>query len=143
MACGGGHRSPASDLGLDQYEVRSYSGWYRHITLVMLAYAFLVGICVHDTSHLPENANLEQAERRPPLVPLTASEVRHFLARLFFPLPSHVRLVQVWSEFRRQHQYWASHYHCQARLKAGELLVRMTHPLFLSDVFFSFSRMIL
>ncbi len=33
-------------LGLDHYEGRSYLGWYRHITLVLLAYAFLL-------SHLP------------------------------------------------------------------------------------------
>jgi SRSO17 transposase len=26
-----------SDGGLDQYEVRSWTGWYRHITLAMLA----------------------------------------------------------------------------------------------------------
>ena len=32
-----------SQLGLDQYEVRTWRGWYRHITLVMAAYAFLVG----------------------------------------------------------------------------------------------------
>ncbi len=35
------------DLGLDHYEVRSYLGWYRHVTLVMLAQAFLTGICAH------------------------------------------------------------------------------------------------
>src|SRR5207248_1512662 len=27
-------------LGLDHYEVRSYLGWYRHLTLVLLAAAF-------------------------------------------------------------------------------------------------------
>ena len=32
-----------SQLGLDQYEVRTWHGWYRHITLVMAAHAFLVG----------------------------------------------------------------------------------------------------
>lgn len=31
-----------SQLGLDQYEVRTWHGWYRHITLVMAAYAFLI-----------------------------------------------------------------------------------------------------
>src|SRR5205807_1581098 len=36
----------AKDLGLDQYEVRNYLGWYRHMTLVMLAAAFLLSICV-------------------------------------------------------------------------------------------------
>ena len=28
-------------VGLDQYEVRKWEGWYRHITLVMLAHACL------------------------------------------------------------------------------------------------------
>lgn len=31
-----------SELGLDQYEVRTWRGWHRHITLVMAAYALLV-----------------------------------------------------------------------------------------------------
>ena len=26
-------------VGLDQYEVRQWAGWYRHITLAMLAHA--------------------------------------------------------------------------------------------------------
>ncbi|KEF09485.1 transposase [Streptomyces rimosus] len=30
--------------GLDQYEVRRYPGWYRHITLAMLAHAFLAAM---------------------------------------------------------------------------------------------------
>jgi SRSO17 transposase len=29
------------DLGLDQYEVRSWQGWHRHVTLVMLVQAYL------------------------------------------------------------------------------------------------------
>jgi SRSO17 transposase len=31
-----------SQVGLDEYEVRHWTGWYRHITLSMLALAFLV-----------------------------------------------------------------------------------------------------
>ena len=31
-------------LGLDQYEVRRWEGWYRHITLAMLAHAYLAVI---------------------------------------------------------------------------------------------------
>ncbi|MFI1801115.1 IS701 family transposase [Streptomyces sp. NPDC020379] len=30
-----------NECGLDEYEVRRYVGWYRHITLAMLAHAFL------------------------------------------------------------------------------------------------------
>ena len=29
------------EVGLDQYEVRRYPSWYRHITLAMLALAYL------------------------------------------------------------------------------------------------------
>ena len=29
------------ECGLDEYEVRSFSAWYRHITLSMFAYALL------------------------------------------------------------------------------------------------------
>ena len=28
-------------MGLDQYEVRRWTGWYRHITLALLVQAFL------------------------------------------------------------------------------------------------------
>ena len=31
-------------VGLDQYEVRRWDGWYRHITLAMLAHAYLAVI---------------------------------------------------------------------------------------------------
>ena len=29
------------EVGLDHYEVRSWAGWYRHVTLSMLAHAYL------------------------------------------------------------------------------------------------------
>ena len=32
------------EVGLDHYEVRSWDGWHRHITLVCLAHALLVGV---------------------------------------------------------------------------------------------------
>ena len=31
-------------VGLDRYEVRRWDAWYRHITLAMLAYAYLAVI---------------------------------------------------------------------------------------------------
>ena len=30
-----------TEVGLDHYEVRKWPGWYRHITLALLAHAFL------------------------------------------------------------------------------------------------------
>ena len=32
------------EVGLDEYEVRSWTGWHRHVTLAMLALAFLAGL---------------------------------------------------------------------------------------------------
>ena len=32
------------ETGLDEYEVRSWHGWYRHVTLSMLAMAFLTAV---------------------------------------------------------------------------------------------------
>ncbi len=39
-----GFKTAKGEVGLDQYEVRSWTGWYRHITLALLAHAFLVAI---------------------------------------------------------------------------------------------------
>jgi len=32
------------EVGLDEYEVRSWTGWHRHVTLAMLAHAFLAAL---------------------------------------------------------------------------------------------------
>ncbi len=37
--------SAKNEVGLDQYEVRKWQGWYHHITLSMFAHAFLTVIC--------------------------------------------------------------------------------------------------
>jgi SRSO17 transposase len=37
-----GFEQAKSEVGLDHYEVRKWPGWYRHITLALLAHAFLV-----------------------------------------------------------------------------------------------------
>ncbi len=35
------------EVGLDEYEVRTWVGWYRHITLAMFALAYLTVVRVH------------------------------------------------------------------------------------------------
>jgi SRSO17 transposase len=47
------------EVGLDHYEVRSWTGWYRHITLAMWAYALLT---VLRAAHLPT----EEAPKKTP-----------------------------------------------------------------------------
>lgn len=106
------------DLGLSHYEVRSYLGWYRHLTLVILAYAFLVSVTVQarQAGEVPS----EHQTARPSLllIALTPSEVRHLLAHLFFPLPTAAPFLLQWSWWRREHQYWAGYYHRRRRAKA-------------------------
>lgn len=104
------------DLGLDHYEVRSYVGWYRHLSLVLLAYAFLVGLCVQAPT-----AALSQPPSPAPvaLIALTPSEVHHLLARLFWPPATSAFLLCHWSCWRRGHQYWASYFHRRRRQQAG------------------------
>ena len=36
-----GFAAAKGEVGLDQYEVRSWTGWHRHVTLAMLAHAYL------------------------------------------------------------------------------------------------------
>ncbi len=107
------HASKA--LGLDQYEVRSYLGWYRHITLVLLAAAFLVDITVQ--SHLTSSAS--QAAVSTTLIVLSPSEARHLLAHLFWLAPTSAPFISHWSWWRRTHQYWAGYYHRRRRAKTA------------------------
>jgi SRSO17 transposase len=107
----------AKDLGLDHYEVRGFLGWYRHLTLVLLALAFLTGICASEQGGIsPAPAALPAG---PAVRRLSVPEVRHLLARLIWPAPSSTRLVLAWSWWRRCHQGRASYSHTKRRRKAG------------------------
>jgi SRSO17 transposase len=44
--------SAKGEVGLDEYEVRTYTGWYRHMTLCLVAHAFPAAARV--ISHLQE-----------------------------------------------------------------------------------------
>ena len=39
-----GFEEAKGEVGLDEYEVRSWHGWYRHITLALMAHAVLAGM---------------------------------------------------------------------------------------------------
>ena len=92
-----------------------------HLTLVLLASAFLVHLCVQDRLQ-PVPASHQDADvspSAPVLIALTLSEVQHLLARLMWPLPASVPLVCAWSRWRRIHQYWAGYSHRRRRTKAA------------------------
>ena len=98
--------------GLDQYEVRHWPGWYRHITLAMWALAFLTVTCA-------QAVQLQAQKKRQPwlvTLPLAVREIRRLLWRLLWkvaPLPA---FVMHWSLWRRQHQFRAKQAHYRHRL---------------------------
>jgi SRSO17 transposase len=51
------------EVGLDEYEVRSFQGWYRHITLSMLAHAFLTLLRAQSQAELSETTACEEKKR--------------------------------------------------------------------------------
>jgi SRSO17 transposase len=54
--------STKGGVGLDDYQVRLYHAWYRHITLAMFAHAFLT-ICAHH--HKNKKANSDTSSKNP------------------------------------------------------------------------------
>jgi SRSO17 transposase len=54
--------SAKGEVGLDHYEVRSWGGWYRHITLAMFAHAYLTVVRARAVAR--SNAGLEKKTGR-------------------------------------------------------------------------------
>jgi SRSO17 transposase len=60
------------EVGLDQYEVRSWQGWYRHITLCMFAHAFLM--VLRTQCQMPETGEDEGKKSWNPCLPHSPSQ---------------------------------------------------------------------
>jgi hypothetical protein len=78
------------DIGLDHYEGRSFVGWFRHMTLVLLVLALLRVVCARE--HLACAANASNQLALFPIA-LTVPEVRRLLGRLLFPLSRRATFV--------------------------------------------------
>ena len=92
-----------NETGLDHYQVRRYDAWYRHVTLAMLAAAFLtLAAAAQDAA--PQGQ-----------IPLTRNEVSRLLSAMIVHPAGHADPLR-WSTWRRRHQYRArvSHYQRQA-----------------------------
>jgi hypothetical protein len=77
----GEKREITSNSYLSLYEVRSFAGWFRHMTLVLLVLAMLTVMCAKE--RLSSAAN--ESNQTPPFpLPLTVPEVRRLLGRLLF-----------------------------------------------------------
>lgn len=92
-----GHRgrigATKKECGLDEYEVQTWQAWHRHITLSLLAHAFLVA--------LPVQVKKGGADR---VIPLTILEIRRLLIELLWRTRSDAAQILAWSRWRRRHQ---------------------------------------
>jgi SRSO17 transposase len=78
------------EVGLDEYEVRSWTGWHRHVTLAMLAHAYLTVVRQHAIGGTGPHAR-----RRPSAAHRARGAPADLAARLGPPAraQSHPRLV--------------------------------------------------
>ena len=79
-----GFAAAKGEVGLDQYEVRSWTGWHRHVTLAMLAHAYLAvlrKVMVGGGAHAGSGRRAPAAHRPgaapPALAPRLAPQARH------------------------------------------------------------------
>lgn len=94
----------SKSFGLDEHQVRRWASWYRHTTLVMLAYAICIVIAAR---HQPQPDHSGDG-----LIPLTVKETRRLFAKLCLTTTGGIDHVLAWSRWRRRHQKRAmtSHY---------------------------------
>jgi SRSO17 transposase len=70
------------EVGLDEYEVRSWHGWYRHITLAMFAHAFLTVLQIQSQTQVPEIEESCEKKRWRPSQPHSLSQSLSAFKRL-------------------------------------------------------------
>ena len=109
-------------VGLDHYQVRTWTGWHRFVTLAMLALAFLMASAATTAPPTPADP-WHHAHHGGPIA-LTAAEIRRLFnglvitplpVQLTAPLPA-ISGIQHWSNWRRLHQGQARRSHYQRRL---------------------------
>jgi SRSO17 transposase len=134
------------EVGLDEYEVRSWQGWYRHITFCMVAMAFLVVLrlssqTLETSSDDRENqlSQISESHEASPdpciqtslcnpflmFIPFTVPEIQKLFYYLvsFKPLSTLYRIA--WSTWRRAHQAVAHFYHSRRRILASPAYLQL------------------
>jgi SRSO17 transposase len=117
-----GFQAAKGQVGLDHYQVRTWTSWHRFVTLAMLALAFLMA-CAAAAAPAPTADPWHHARYGGPIA-LTAAEIgRLFQGLIITPLRATLTTplrvlsdIQHWSNWRRIHQGRARRSHYQHRL---------------------------
>lgn len=107
-----GFEAAKGEVGLDHYEVRQWIAWYRHITLALLAHAFLAVIMAQTAPAEKKNRDDLAADK----VPLTIQEIRRLLAQLVLVVKRSIKFIFGWSNWRRWHQAIARRCHIKRKI---------------------------
>ncbi|MEU3256201.1 IS701 family transposase [Streptomyces sp. NPDC006997] len=100
-------------VGLDHYQVRNWTSWHRHITLAMLALAFLTALAADAAPK--RSAGPHRPARNSEPISLTVPEIRHLCTLVLgSPTVTAARLLH-WSIWRRRHQATARRSHYRRR----------------------------
>ena len=75
------------EVGLDEYEVRSWQGWYRHITLCMLAQAFLTVLRPRAKARSQQASQEGKKREHHPLAQVSPSTLSEFKRKRGLPSP--------------------------------------------------------
>jgi SRSO17 transposase len=108
-----------NELGLDHNETRSWHGWRRHVSLVMLGFAMMAAIRVHaapkNDAAQGEDAPSASELMNPSLIRWSTQEIRRIANRL---ARKRIRpqFVIAWSLWRRAHQAQARRAHIKSQL---------------------------
>ncbi|MBM7489583.1 hypothetical protein JOD64_000805 [Micromonospora luteifusca] len=92
-------------VGLDHYQVRSWTGWHRFVTLAMLAPAVLTILA----------ATAQQPDAAPTIIALTVAEIRRLLNAFVLAASLPPEHTLRWSIWRRTSQARARRSNYQRR----------------------------
>jgi hypothetical protein len=107
-----------NEFGLDHNESRSWHGWNRRVSLVMLAFAMMAVIRHRANSPPPKNSTSNHGEiqsiANPLVIRWSIQEVRRIAIRLARKRiqPAH---IIAWSLWRRAHRAAAQRAHFKAK----------------------------
>jgi SRSO17 transposase len=108
-------------FGLDEYQTRSWDGWHRHTTLVMIAAGAVVVATIDPT---PTTATVDNIPADPSAT-ISVNECRRLIASIVLATRHTTRdlinhLIR-WSHWRRHHQITAraAHYRHRTAIETG------------------------
>jgi hypothetical protein len=97
------HQAGKGLAALDEHQVRTWTSWYRWVTLAMLALAFLTVAALAEHAQPPP----------PGLIPLTRNEIARLATAVIIQPAAGTRYRLRWSAWRRRHQHTAQACHYQ------------------------------